>query len=199
MARQKRLCEVPNCGRARFGHGFCNAHYKRWRKSGDPGSAELRAPRGVCAVADCVRPHRARGLCDSHYKRWQTTGETPTTVIRPMAFRRVTGPCQRPGCGSRNTGSGYCSRHYSRMRALISYGLSGWDDFDRLWSEHKGRCAICRTVLDPESRQTHVDHDHETGAVRGILCHGCNSGLGQFQDDPERLRAAVKYITGSRR
>jgi len=54
----------------------------------------------------------------------------------------------------------------------------------------RGRCAICRNTLD----RPHVDHDHETGKVRGILCPNCNVGLGHFASDPVRLRRAIAYV-----
>jgi len=56
------------------------------------------------------------------------------------------------------------------------YGI-GADEFDELVVRQGGVCAICGQP-DPE----HLDHDHETGAVRGVLCFNCNGGLGQFRD-----------------
>ncbi|WP_244524233.1 endonuclease VII domain-containing protein [Geodermatophilus dictyosporus] len=52
-----------------------------------------------------------------------------------------------------------------------------------------GACAICE--VQPAA---HVDHDHDTGRVRQLLCFGCNGGLGQFKDDPTVLRAAARYV-----
>ncbi|MGH9033187.1 MAG: endonuclease VII domain-containing protein, partial [Acidimicrobiia bacterium] len=52
-----------------------------------------------------------------------------------------------------------------------------------------GRCPICGKP-DPE----HVDHDHVTNQVRGVLCFNCNGGLGQFRDDMQALRNAIEYL-----
>ena len=55
-----------------------------------------------------------------------------------------------------------------------------------------GLCAICGRK-QPE-KWLAVDHDHETGVIRGLLCSRCNSGLGQFKDNPDRLRLAADYL-----
>jgi hypothetical protein len=77
------------------------------------------------------------------------------------------------------------TRHYHLRRR---YGI-GADEFDELVRLQGGVCAICGRP-DPE----HVDHDHETGDVRGILCFNCNGGLGQFRDSIDSLHAAAAYV-----
>ena len=68
------------------------------------------------------------------------------------------------------------------------YGISA-EEADLMLAEQDGLCVICRTAA-----AVHVDHDHETGAVRSLLCFNCNGGLGQFRDDPAVLRAAADYV-----
>lgn len=58
---------------------------------------------------------------------------------------------------------------------------------------HDGRCAICGDA-NPGRRGWQVDHDHTTGAVRGVLCRSCNLGLGNFRDSPALLTAAAAYL-----
>jgi hypothetical protein len=56
-------------------------------------------------------------------------------------------------------------------------------------AEQDGRCAICGVAT-----HLHVDHDHESGEFRGMLCGKCNRGIGMFADSPERLIAAAEYV-----
>lgn len=68
------------------------------------------------------------------------------------------------------------------------YGITA-EQFDAMAAAQGGLCLLCR-ARPPK----HVDHDHLTGKVRGLLCSGCNQGLGNFKDDAVRLRAAADYV-----
>lgn len=81
------------------------------------------------------------------------------------------------------------------------YGISV-EDYDRMYEAQEGRCAICGDEKDGREAGTRedryerlaVDHNHETGEVRGLLCQPCNRGLGFLRDDPDRLIAAAAYL-----
>lgn len=76
------------------------------------------------------------------------------------------------------------------------YGLTP-EEVDTLFEAQHGRCRICTVVLmrgGSEAQSMAIDHCHETGKVRGILCHHCNRGLGFFKDDVARLRNAIHYL-----
>ena len=62
-------------------------------------------------------------------------------------------------------------------------------DLDAMLDAQDGVCAICQTAP-----AAHVDHDHETGKVRGMLCFRCNAALGQLGDDPLVVRRAARYL-----
>ena|ERR1035437_7143192 len=74
-----------------------------------------------------------------------------------------------------------------------NYGLTIEEYNDRLKSQEH-RCAICGINASALSVALHVDHCHETGIVRGLLCGRCNLGLGQFEDSQSRLELAIKYL-----
>lgn len=82
-----------------------------------------------------------------------------------------------------------------RRRLLSRYGITE-QQYEAMLEAQGRRCAICRTDQPGGNggRTFHVDHDHETGAVRALLCSGCNSGLARFGDDPALLRAAAAYL-----
>lgn len=75
---------------------------------------------------------------------------------------------------------------------MKTYGLSR-SDYNEMILAQESKCAICGDLL-LETRHTHVDHDHTTRAVRGILCSGCNLGLGGFRDSEASLLSAIGYL-----
>jgi hypothetical protein len=79
----------------------------------------------------------------------------------------------------------------TRARRLRQYGFTV-EEYEDLLASQQGVCAICGGP--PGARSLHVDHDHQTGENRGLLCHNCNIGLGNFRDDPDLLLAAAAYL-----
>lgn len=73
-----------------------------------------------------------------------------------------------------------------------TFGISA-DDFDAILAEQGGGCAICGKLPD-RAASLHLDHCHDTGAIRGILCLSCNQGLGKFREDADLLDAAARYL-----
>jgi hypothetical protein len=82
-----------------------------------------------------------------------------------------------------------CAAHKARA---YRYGIDA-DEFTRLLDEQDHRCSICTKPFE-RGRDTHVDHDHTTGAVRGLLCSGCNTGIGALRHDVGLLRSAIEYL-----
>ena len=72
------------------------------------------------------------------------------------------------------------------------YGIT-IDEYDARFKDQGGVCAIC---YEPAEGRLYVDHDHETGEVRGLLCRDCNSALGLLRDNTDRMRSAIKYLEG---
>jgi len=85
----------------------------------------------------------------------------------------------------------------ARNRRLKFYYGIDEDDWNDLYLSQNGCCAICGIHESKLGVRFHVDHDHETGVVRGLLCLKCNSGLGYFLDNVDFLRNAIGYLEDS--
>ncbi len=86
-----------------------------------------------------------------------------------------------------------CHSEYQRIHRLtIGFNLSP-EDYDRISAYQNRVCAICGRS-PKQGKRLAVDHCHKTGLIRGALCWLCNRLLGQFRDDPERLKKAVRYL-----
>lgn len=70
-----------------------------------------------------------------------------------------------------------------------------YDDYVNMYKNQKERCGICgRHVILGTPKGLYIDHCHETGKVRSLLCSKCNSGLGMFNEDISLLIKVIKYI-----
>jgi len=67
-------------------------------------------------------------------------------------------------------------------------------DYEQILELQKHCCALCGTNDPGGKGRFQVDHNHESGGVRALLCHYCNIGLGHFKDDPQLLEAAAAYL-----
>jgi hypothetical protein len=83
-----------------------------------------------------------------------------------------------------------CQSYFDLKRL---YGLTR-DEYERTLREQNDSCRICGATFETTGKRFHVDHDHATGKVRGLLCHKCNAALGMFDDNVDRLRKAVEYL-----
>jgi len=86
-------------------------------------------------------------------------------------------------------------RYFDR-RLQREYGIT-LADYYRILTTQGGGCGICGVAESRNkdgSGRLHVDHDHATGNVRGLLCDTCNRGIGQLGDNVDRVKAAVRYL-----
>lgn len=84
-----------------------------------------------------------------------------------------------------------------RKRGADKYHSLPNGTYARIFAEQGGVCAICKAP-PPEGRPLHLDHDHATHQVRGLLCNACNTGLGGFKDDLMLMAYGMKYLTDKR-
>lgn len=85
------------------------------------------------------------------------------------------------------------SRQAQRRSTVKRFGI----DYERVAAAQGGGCAVCSSKPHPRKRLA-IDHDHATGAFRGLLCDGCNRALGFVRDDISRLERLIVYLAESR-
>jgi hypothetical protein len=108
--------------------------------------------------------------------------------------RRAENPEKKQAANQKYRGSNPDAGRGSHLKR--HYGIS-LEDYDRMLKEQGGVCKICREECKT-GRRLAVDHCHETGKVRGLLCYNCNRGLGHYQDSIELLQNATEYLKESR-
>lgn len=91
-----------------------------------------------------------------------------------------------------------CYDRRFRKRTLYKYRMSN-DEYIKIYNNQNGKCAICRktenAIRKGRKVPLSVDHSHDTGIIRGLLCTNCNIGLGMFNDDVKLMKGAIKYLS----
>ena len=77
------------------------------------------------------------------------------------------------------------------LNLRVRYGITA-EQYDRMRAKQQGVCAIC--FEEPSGRGLMVDHHHESGQVRQLLCYSCNTVLGMVAERPEHLKALIRYL-----
>ena len=123
--------------------------------------------------------------------------------LTPKSLRKRGSP---PDChpDRKHKGKGLCSSCYDRQRARNWYRLNrhryyglSIERYESILEDQKNKCAICGTGLvatDNKLAVAHIDHDHATKEIRGLLCRHCNLLLGHAKDSVEILKRAVVYL-----
>ena len=98
----------------------------------------------------------------------------------------------------------YCKRYYQKNKTAhrnrmlkLNFGIT-LEEYNEIFNQQDGVCAICETAETGTRNGAPitlaVDHCHDTGEIRGLLCRQCNSALGWFKDDRELLYKALMYL-----
>ena len=135
----------------------------------------------TCVTMTCEEPAiNASDLCSKHYAKFAKLGHPKVKARALTTEQAIKLRAQQ--------------KAWQRKARLASYGLTE-ADYDRMWQQQSGCCAICaRELVRTGEGSCNIDHCHSTGRVRGLLCRACNRGLGMFGDSPERLKIALAYL-----
>lgn len=160
---------------------------KRWRAKNPESVRQTRAK--AAKVWREKNPERAREISIEAQRRYRERHpERVKEIERRYREKRAANAGPRPARPSR---SPLVGRSATLRR---KYGVTH-ADYERMLAAQRGKCAICGdSKPGTASGYFHVDHDHGSKVVRGLLCRPCNTMLGFGRDDPARLRAGAAYI-----
>ncbi len=207
LAMDKRPCIAPGCDRKSKTSNMCGMHYDRMRKTN---SFELKImrvlPKGIVKICK-IHGKISESQSYTKIKRkfsvkdgWHpeliyccvacslTTDKEKEKKLKEKSKRRDQ---------KRKLEEGY--KEYRRSLKLKLYGLT-IEDYQRMYDAQEGKCAICKkseTAMknnSDEVRELGVDHDHDKGFVRSLLCARHNLMIGYSGDSPEILEAAAQYL-----
>jgi hypothetical protein len=199
-------CSFEGCGRVVQAYGLCQTH-RAQQKRGMPLTAirpmkswtrERQTPDGLCRFDGCGRRARSKGLCTGHWTQ-QSKGKLLSPLRRVARVRngmKWCSSCEHELPVSAFASKGKYVQNWCRACNNIvirsrTYGIPVNEVRDLL----AGPCQVCGAKV-AAIRHLHIDHCHESGRVRGVLCRNCNGALTEGMT-PVVLRALADYLESS--
>ena len=188
------FCSISECERKIHARGLCNPHYRQ-QLSGK----EFKQPRrrklagedfSLCSFSECKNVQSYKdGLCDAH--GWQAKNGKELSALRKREKAKdIQKFCRIDGCGRKFMAKSLCGKHYNIER---TYKIPA-ETYEGMLASCSGLCQLCNGKPVGIGNTLHVDHNHVTGKIRGLLCSNCNTSLGGFQDNQEVLLKAIDYL-----
>lgn len=202
MGKSITMCGVEECDRKSVSRGYCDKHYRRLRKYGDPRMKVLGSdvysgpevpPEKQCAVENCPKPKERREWCRRHHRLWQLNGDPLVDASWNDSKR-----CSIEGCADTVRVSGYCYAHYARFRRHGDPLAGGsaknvavdHEDGDRTCSE----CGVKKPIAD-----FHAAKHGKRG--RRLMCGPCagEEWFTRYQGNKEHYDEAARAYRHERR
>ena len=182
--RKYKQAECGFCHNVKFiaAHGLCRACFSRERLNGTPDYKPKRV-RATCSEPGCDERVVSFGKCERHRSRYKRKTDPRMVSVQTGTTEELKAK--------------FLLRKDSNLRRDFGITLA---QYDSKFAEQNGVCAICGQPDKRVHKATKlpmnlaVDHCHNSKKIRGLLCSNCNTGLGNFKDDPNILRAAVAYL-----
>ena len=206
-------CQVPDCTGLSRAKGMCDKHYRRLKKHGlvqDPRPSDWgeRRKNPLYDSWRWVRKRTGNGCVPRWDDFWafvEDVGERPSPhhSLQRLDKSAIWGPenfywHERLTCSKDRTKYDQAYRKKNPLAVKSSelkkqFGITIEDYMDML-DKQGGKCAICDSASTGRYKYFAVDHCHNTGEIRGLLCDKCNRGIGLLGDDPHVLAKAISYL-----
>jgi len=220
--RHRTFCQIDDCGKPVVSNGMCGMHRQRLIKTGTTDQSEWgsKTRHPLYNSWAFLMRHRSRDAVSPRWHEFMNfavdLGERPSRKhklfaandsmpIGPSNFVWKEAVTQKVDGEDERT---YMNRAQKIYRAVRKEAFQGYElkrrfglskaDYDAMSQSQDGKCAICgdneSRIMRGQKMALAVDHCHKGGHVRGLLCSGCNTGLGSFQDDMGIMQRAILYL-----
>jgi hypothetical protein len=133
-------------------------------------------------MAALKQEHCKNGHLMSQYRKQHPNGDTYCSACKVERTKKA-----------RKLNPEKTANYGWKSKIKAAYSISE-EEYFNMYSSQEGKCAICSLEILAKNRSTHIDHNHTTGKVRGLLCHHCNTALGLFKENTKTLEAAMQYL-----